>query len=41
MNAANMKVNGEWCKHARPWLKKKTARKIRRNFKQEIKKDAY
>ena len=34
-NAANSKLNGEWCKHARPWGKKMTS-KIRRNMDKKI-----
>jgi hypothetical protein len=36
MNATNMKMNGEWCKHARRWIKKQTAKKRRQNDKKVI-----
>lgn len=35
-NAANSKLNGEWCKHARRGLKKYTAKIRRQNDKKII-----
>lgn len=39
MTTENMKLNGEWCKHARRWLKKMTSKYRRVEGKKILRKE--